>query len=220
MADDSHARPLAPIQVYPRSDLESAFYPPPVPKPVARRRHASKCLVFFLVTVVVLGGLSLAFALTVFRIKAPEFKLRDAAVNGLRYDHNSTSARVKGTLFGEVTLKNDNFGTFEHGNGTVSVLYGGKDFGAEKVVRKGSIRARETEIAKASIDFVVSGEGEGKNNTLREEISGGIVRIRSNGEVRGKISVLGFVKKNKVGVLDCTISIELSSSRITDLNCK
>ncbi|XP_030454172.2 late embryogenesis abundant protein At1g64065-like [Syzygium oleosum] len=224
MAEEDPTRPMAPAGPRPRSDddVELASFAKLQPPPPRRnQRRSSKCFVYALALIVVLCAAFLGFALAVLRVKTPELRLRRVDVKALNYSTTSWPASLSATLVGEAVLRNANFGGFEFSNGTaVSVIYGGVALGGGKI-DGGRARARERERTAVKMEVrssELAADVDGSKN-LTGDVGSGTVKLTSYAKMRGRVTVLGWIKRWRTAEMNCTMSLQLPDRIVRDLRC-
>ncbi|KAF8379615.1 hypothetical protein HHK36_029056 [Tetracentron sinense] len=205
--------PLAPSSKRPRSDEESATM---AQSKELRRKRNIECYAHIAVGVVLLTIIILVFALTVMRIKTPDVKLRSVTVENLNVG-TTASPSFNMTLIAEVSVKNKNFGHFKFENSTATVSYRGMTVG-EAYIAKGRAKARKTRRMNVTID-VNSDRLTGVSN-LSSDINSGILTLRSQAKLSGKVHLMEMIKKRKTAEMSCTMTISLISPGILDLICE
>lgn len=209
MAEDNQIIPLAPTKFKPRSDEEFAELKPIKP----RQEKSSKCLVYFLILLLILSAASLVLAEIFFRPRTPELGLNSVSVKNLVYaNKNQSSSPFNMTLEAEFTIDNSNFGQFEFENATVSVFYRSKTVG-EEIVDEGRVGASGTEKIKVKVKIRVSDTGNLSND--------GILKLSSHAEFSGRVQLLKIAKKKRTAAIDCSMNVNLKSPafEVRDLAC-
>ncbi|KAK9276179.1 hypothetical protein L1049_005710 [Liquidambar formosana] len=176
-----------------------------------------KCYAYIIAGVVFQTIIILVFALTVMRIKTPSVRLRAVTVQNLHYNASATSPYFNMTLIAEIAVKNKNFGHFRFDNSTASVTYGGTTVGDGELL-KGRTSARKTKRVNVTMD--VSSNGFSDSTELSNELNSGILRLSSQANLRGKVTLMKVMKKRKTTKMNCTMSVDLDSSIVQILNCK
>ncbi|KAF8013364.1 hypothetical protein BT93_I1262 [Corymbia citriodora subsp. variegata] len=222
MPKEGPTRPIAPTGSRPRSDdVELAPFAKPPPR--LHQRRSSKCFVYALALIVLLCAAFLGFALTVLRVKTPQLRLRRLDVKNLDYSSASSSAYLSAALVGEAVLKNPNFGKFEFSNGTaVSVIYGGGVLGGGKIEEGGRAGARERERVTMKMEVrssELAADDVDRSRNLTIDVGSGTVRLTSYAKMRGRVTVLGWIKRWRTAEMNCTMSLELPGRIVRDLRC-
>ncbi|KAH7550194.1 hypothetical protein JRO89_XS13G0153100 [Xanthoceras sorbifolium] len=203
--------PLAPARIHPRSDEESARMFVKT-NPRNHQEKSSKILVYFLALIVISSAVLLVFASIVLRANTPRLKLRSVSVKNLVHI-NST---FNGTLVTELTLRNQNFGSFRFRNGTGEVFYGSVTVGEMKI-REGRVRARATEGLKVTVDVRSNQFVEARN--LSSDLNSGVLKLSSHVQLHGRVNLLNIIKRKKRPEMSCSMTLVLRSKSIEDLVC-
>lgn len=218
MEGENQTHPLASAGTWQRSDQELA---PDKSLPPQEGSGFSKCFVFILLLLVVQAGILLVFALVFWRVETPEFRHSDPAVRDLRYA-TSRELSLNATLMASATIRNTNFGRCSFENGTlISVLYMGQPFGYDTMmIREGRARARYTETVRALIElrssWLVSDE---VKTNLRLDLDSGRVQFSTRAKLIGRVHVMGIVKR-RTSEMNCTMTLNLTSHDVQDVQCK
>ncbi|KAE8671596.1 putative Late embryoproteinsis abundant hydroxyproline-rich glycoprotein family [Hibiscus syriacus] len=213
MQQDPQAKPLAPVQDYPRSDMESGGF-----KPRASRREerSSKCLVYVLAVAVIQGAVLLIFGSIFLRPRTPGFELGSVRVRNLIYRTNSSSPSFNFTLVTSVAVENTNFGDFQFDNTTGSVWCGLVVVGEFKIPT-GRAQARSTE--RLNVSVVVSSLRIPNTTTLSSNISSEILELSSHVKLSGKLNIMNIMKRRRHPELNCFMKLNFTGGSVHDLSC-
>lgn len=214
MADHDHSLPFAPNKIHQRSDEEIATFK------ALRKERSGKCFVYVFAGIVILCLLTLVFALIVLRFRFPDVNLSSVAVKNLRLSNvgtaSSSNSSFSATLVAEVTIKNTNFGRFNFENSTMSVLYGGMNVGDIRIGRW-SVKARETRKMNVAVEVRSNRLSDTKN--LSSDMMSGMLKLNSYASLSGRVNLLNIIKKRKIAEMNCTMTLNLTSGAIEDLQC-
>ncbi|PIN01556.1 hypothetical protein CDL12_25931 [Handroanthus impetiginosus] len=180
------------------------------------KRSTKKCLAYVAAFVVFQTAIILIFALTVMKVRSPKIRFNVIAVESFS-SNNSTTSSINMRLLAQVDIKNTNFGHFKYNNSTLTVLYDGVPLG-EVVIPQGRAKARKTRRFNVAVDLS-SERLSGNGNNLGNDINSGILRLRSEGRVSGKVHLMKIIKRNKSGVMNCDWSINLGTRQVENLRC-
>ncbi|XP_021289335.1 late embryogenesis abundant protein At1g64065-like [Herrania umbratica] len=213
MQEDPQAKPLAPVEYYPRSDMEVGGI-----KPAASQREekSSKCLVYVLLGMVIQGAVLLIFASIVLRARTPDVEIVSVTVRNLKYG-NSSAPSFNLTLVTEITVENSNFGDFRFENTTGTVWCGSVVVGEMKIPT-GRAQARATERLNVSVD-VSSLRTPGTKN-LSCNISSGLLELNSHVKLSGKVSIMDIMKRRRHPEMNCFMTLNLTEHTKQDFPCK
>lgn len=179
------------------------------------QKRTSKCLVYTLAGLTTLLAVWLVFASVVLRVRDPKLELRSARVMHISYRSTSPSASFNVTMIARMSIMNPNFGGFDYGNSTVSVMYGVVSVGAWEM-SGAIIEARETKEINVMVNMrllVRSG------NNVTNEIHSGILKLRSYTKLSGTVHLLKMVKKRKIVGMACSMNLNLTSHSIHRIQC-
>ncbi|XP_022738223.1 late embryogenesis abundant protein At1g64065-like [Durio zibethinus] len=212
---DQQVHPLAPANKHPRSDEESAG----LQAKELKRKKRIKYAVYIAAFAVFQTAIILVFALTVMRVKNP--KVRIGRINIETMETNNTGAAAAASFdlkfIAQVTVKNTNFGHYRFDNSTMSFLYDGVIVG-EAIIPKARARARSTK----KLDVTVEVNSRALTNTtpLGSELSSNILTLNSQAKLKGKVELMKVIKRNKSPEMNCTLTFNVSTRNLQDLNCK
>lgn len=193
------------------------------------KRSSSKCLVYTLAAFVTLLAVWTVFAsIVTLSERDPEIRLGSAKLTAMHistssnysYRASPTTSSLNVTMMARVTLTNPNFGPFDYGNSTVSVLYGVTCVGVGEI-EAATVEARETKEINVMVKVNI-----GSSNKLllvsgnfTSDIHSGILKLRSYAKLSGSVHVLKFVNKRKTMVMACIMSLNLTSHSFQHLQC-
>ncbi|XWS48870.1 hypothetical protein CRYUN_Cryun13aG0113600 [Craigia yunnanensis] len=212
MQEHPQAKPLAPVEDYPRSDMEFGGIKP---KAVRREEKSGKCLVYFLAIMVIQGAVLLIIVSIFLHARTPEFEIRSVTVRNIKYG-NSSAPSFNFTLVTEVTVENTNFGDFRFENTTGSVWCGSIVVG-EMNIPTGRAQARATERLNVSVDVSSLRISDTKN--LSSNISSGLLELNSHVKLSGKVNIMNIVKRRRHPQMNCFMSLNLTGHTVQDLTC-
>ncbi|KAF8380154.1 hypothetical protein HHK36_027637 [Tetracentron sinense] len=209
---DQQVYPLAQANGHAKSDVESAT----VQSAELRRKKKIKCFAYIAAFAVFQTIIILVFALTVMRIKTPDVKLGTVTVETINVG-TAASPSFSMRLIAQVTVKNKNFGHYKFDESTATFSYGGMKVG-EALIPKGRAKARKTRRMTIAVD--VNSNGLSGNSGLSSEISRGMLTLSSHTKLSGKVTVMKVMKKRKTAEMNCTMTINVASRSIQNLNCQ
>ncbi|KAF3432913.1 hypothetical protein FNV43_RR24015 [Rhamnella rubrinervis] len=208
---DESPHPLAPPETYPRSDQEYSNMTEELRRKKRRKRMAYNAAFAVLLIILVL-----VLAIVIVRFKAPKFRLRHASFTSFRVG-NATNPSFNFVLNAQFTVKNTNWGKFEYDYGTVGFEYRGVAVGHANI-DDARVRARTTKKVNTSV--ALSSDGLASNSEeLGSDIGSGVLGLRANSKLEGKIKVLKVIKKNKSALLNCTMDVHIAAQTINNIKC-
>ncbi|KAF8380151.1 hypothetical protein HHK36_027634 [Tetracentron sinense] len=201
--------PQAPANGYAKVDVESQ-------SAELHRKKKIKCFAYIAAFAVFQTIIILVFALTVMRIKTPDVKLGTVTVETLNVG-TAASPSFSMRLIAEVTVKNKNFGHYKFDESTTTFSYGSTIVG-QTLIPKGRAKARKTRRMTIAVD--VNSNGISGNSNLSSEISRGMLTLSSHTKLSGKVTLMKLMKKRKIAEMNCTMTINVASQSIQNLNCE
>lgn len=210
MADKEQRQgnPLAPANGYARSDQEAASGN----SKELRKKKRMKCLLYIVLFAVFQTGIITLFALTIMKFRTPKFRVRSASFETL--DASSTSFNMR--MNAELGVKNTNFGHFRYRNTSIDFYYKGTKVG-ETVVQRARARARSTRKFNISVDLTSTNVTD--TTQLASDISSGILPLTAQARLRGRITIMLIMKKNKSANMNCTMQANIQTRQLQNLIC-
>lgn len=184
------------------------------------KRERRKKLVLYIAIFAVFQVIVIAvFVLVVLKARSPKLRLGDIQVQNLLTSTNTSSPTFDATFGAEVRVKNPNFGPYKFETTVISFTYEGIIVG-QVVVQEGKVGIKSTK--EIDVIVIVSSRymgGFGTNN-LASELGVGFLTLRGDAVMRGKVELLGIVKKNKAARMSCFITFDLASKMVRNLYCE
>ncbi|KAM7499727.1 hypothetical protein LguiA_024141 [Lonicera macranthoides] len=210
MADKEQRQgyPLAPATGYTRSDQEAASGN----SKELRKKKRMKCLLYIILFAVFQTGIITLFALTIMKFRTPKFRVRSASFETL--DAPSTSFNMR--MNAELGVKNTNFGHFRYRDTTIDLYYRGTKVG-ETSVQRARARARSTRKFNISVDLTSTNVTD--TARLASDISSGILPLTAQARLRGRITIMLIMKKNKSANMNCTMQANIQTRQLQNLIC-
>lgn len=176
----------------------------------------TKCLAYVAIFIVFQIIVITIFALTVMKVKGPKVRFQSVEVQNVN-SGSSGSPSFSLDLATKFAVKNTNFGQFKYSNSTVTILYGGQAIGSALVP---SQKAKLRSTRRTDITISISSDKLSGNTTLASDFGSGVFNLTSECTLKGKVELLKIMKKNKSGKMSCTMSLNLSTKTVQNLNCK
>lgn len=215
MAEESQVSPLAPPEIYERSDGELAIAKPNNP----HHQETSKLIVYILTAILSLILIFLIFGSIFFKANSPKAKLRSVTISNLLVNGTANATSLSMTMVAQITVENKNFGRFVLENNKANFVYENVSLGDGDIFG-GRVRARKTGVFNVTVQARAN-EYLAKNNTnFRNDIRLSLVKLSSYARLRGKVHVTKLIKRSKTAVLSCTMSLNLKTQAIQDLICR
>ncbi|KAK3429360.1 hypothetical protein EUGRSUZ_E00789, partial [Eucalyptus grandis] len=146
----------------------------------------------------------LFFVLVIMKFKSPKFRVGEFDIQSLNAG-TQASPSFDMTFVAPIRIKNTNWGPFKYDATTVNFVYGGVQVG-EVAIPKSKANFKSTKKIDANVTLnsmnLLSG------STLGSELSLGVITLNSQGELKGKVTVMFMFKKNKTSQMNCTMAID------------
>ncbi|XP_022773307.1 late embryogenesis abundant protein At1g64065-like [Durio zibethinus] len=213
---DQQMHPLAPANEHPRSDGESAS----LQLEELKRKKRIKYAVYIAAFVVFQTIVILVFALTVMRVKNPKVRIGRVTIETMETNNTGTAAAAPSfdlKFIAQVTVKNTNFGHYRFDYSTLTFLYDGVIVG-EAIIPKARARARSTKRLDVTVE--VNSRALPSTTGLASELSSNILTLNSHAKLTGKVELMKLMKKRKSPEMNCTLTFDVSTRNLQDLNCK
>ena len=181
-----------------------------------KNRQNMKCYAYIIAGVVFQTIIILVFALTVMRIKTPSVRLTSVTVQNLKYN-TTGSPTFSMNLIAEIAVKNKNFGHFRFDNSATNVTYGDVIVGDCDII-KGRANARKTKRFNVTIDIISNGVTDGAK--LSSELKSGNLKLTGLASLRGKVTLMKVMKKRKTAKMNCTMTVQLETRAVHNLDCE
>ncbi|PON97751.1 Late embryogenesis abundant protein [Trema orientale] len=183
-----------------------------------KRQKRKKIFIYIAIFAVFQVIVIAVFALVVMRVKSPKLRLSDIELRTL---NTATSpAPTFDVVFGaEVRIKNPNFGPYKFETGVVSFTYEGIVVG-QVLIPKGKVGMKSTKEVDVTVGLSSQNLAAVGNNNLGSELSAGILTLSSSTAIRGKVELLGIMKKNKAAEMNCFLAFDLASRMVRTLYCE
>ncbi|XP_030474955.1 uncharacterized protein LOC115692292 [Syzygium oleosum] len=171
-------------------------------------------IIAFIIFQVVQG---LFFVLVIMKFKSPKFRVGDFAVQTLNVG-TQASPSFDMSFVAPIRVKNANWGPFKYDASTVSFTYGGFQVG-QAIIPKSKANFKSTK--KIDVDVTLSSANLPStiNANLGSELSSGVITLKSQGVLKGKITVMFMFKKTKISQMNCTMAIDTSTKAVQSLSC-
>ncbi|XP_052194583.1 uncharacterized protein LOC127802672 [Diospyros lotus] len=188
-----------------------------------RRKKCIRCCGCIAALLLMEAIVVVVLILTVFRIKDPIIKMNGIRVEKLELVNGSARVRPGSnmTLTVDVSVKNPNAATFEHGSATSELYYGAKVVG-EVRSPAGVSKPRRTERMNVTVDLMMTDElGQNLIGLGSEEGGkGGVMSIGSLTRVGGKVKILKVIRKHVIVKMNCTSTFNITTQAIQQVKCK
>ncbi|KAL3738226.1 hypothetical protein ACJRO7_019707 [Eucalyptus globulus] len=181
----------------------------------ARRKKKMKWtigIIAFIIFQVVQG---LFFVLVIMKFKSPKFRVADFTIPTLTTE-TQTSPSFNMSFVAPIRVKNTNWGPFKYGASNMTFTYGGVQVGQVNIP-KGKANFKSTK--KIDVPVTLNSGALPTSSNLGSELSSGVITLNSQGELKGKVTVMFMFKKTKISKMNCTIEISTSEKEVKSSQC-
>ncbi|XP_030538081.2 uncharacterized protein LOC115746460 [Rhodamnia argentea] len=159
---------------------------------------------------------ALFFVLVIMKFKSPKFRVSEFDIQSLTAG-TQASPSFDMTFVAPIRIKNTNWGPFKYGASTVNFTYGGVQVG-QAIIPKSKANFKSTKKIDATV--TLNSVNLPSDSTLGSELSSGVITLNSQGELKGKVTVMFMFKKNKTSQMNCTMAIDVSTKALKSLSCR
>ncbi|CAL0332005.1 unnamed protein product [Lupinus luteus] len=181
------------------------------------QKRSSKCLVYILAGFVTLLAIWVVFSSIVLHVTDPNLELRSARVIHISYN-TSPSLSFNITMIATMKIMNPNFGHFNYGDSSVSVVHGAASIGGWEI-SGAKVEARESKEFNVMVNMISSKILLGSGNNITNGIHSGMLELRSYAKLSGTIHLLKIVKKMKTIEMNCVMNLNLTSQSFHYIQC-
>ncbi|XP_039158882.1 uncharacterized protein LOC120288792 [Eucalyptus grandis] len=150
------------------------------------------------------------FVLVIMKFKSPKFRVGEFDVQTLNVG-TQASPSFDMSFVAPIRIKNTNWGPFKYDATTVSFIYGGVQVG-QATIPKSKANFKSTK----KIDVNVTLSSTSSLNLGSSEL----ITLNSQGELKGKVTVMFMFKKTKVSQMNCTMAVNTTTKAVQSLSCK
>ncbi|XP_048132780.1 uncharacterized protein LOC115754674 isoform X9 [Rhodamnia argentea] len=198
---------------YRRSDQESLHT---MEDEEAKRKKRMKWTIGIIAFVIFQVVQALFFVLVIMKFKSPKFRVSEFDIQSLTVG-TQASPSFDMTFVAPIRIKNTNWGPFKYGASTVNFTYGGVQVG-QAIIPKSKANFKSTKKINANV--TLNSANLPSDSTLRSELSSGVITLNSQGELKGKVTVMFMFKKKKTSQMNCTMAINTATKAVQSLSCK
>ncbi|XP_022146047.1 uncharacterized protein LOC111015350 [Momordica charantia] len=210
MAEKEQVKPLA---AFPpgqsRSDDDDRFLLSPAKLRLQTHKYI-KCCGCFAALLLILAVVGIVLSFTVLHIKNPNIE-----IDTLSFSNSGSDGEM--IIVASVSVKNPNVASFKYSKTTTKIYYGGKVIG-EGETPAGEAKAKET--MKMNVTVAIGLEKIDDVSSLMKDLnSGSSLNINSYTKIPGRVKILGFIKKNLLVRMNCSMTYNTRSQTIQGENC-
>ncbi|KAI3422683.1 LEA_2 domain-containing protein [Psidium guajava] len=200
---------------YHRNDQESL---PTMEDEEAKRKKRMKWTIGIVAFIIFQVVQALFFVLVIMKFKSPKFRVGDFAVQTLTVG-TQASPSFDMSFVAPIRVKNTNWGPFKYDASIVYFTYGGVQVG-QAIIPKSKANFKSTKKINADVTLSSGNLPSDINSNLGSELSSGAITLTSQGELKGKITVMFMFKKKKTSQMNCTMAINTTTKMVQSLSCK
>ncbi|XP_056173574.1 uncharacterized protein LOC130139838 [Syzygium oleosum] len=182
----------------------------------AKRKKRMKWTIGIIAFVILQVVQALFFVLVIMKFKSPKFRVGEFDIQTLNVG-TQASPSFDMSFIAPIRVKNTNWGPFKYDASTVSFTYGGVQVG-QAIIPKSKANFKSTK--KIDVSVTLSSANLPSTSNLGNELSSGIITLNSQGELKGKVTVMFMFKKTKTSQMNCTMAIDTSTKAVQSLTCK
>ncbi|KAK2631220.1 hypothetical protein EUGRSUZ_L03223 [Eucalyptus grandis] len=182
----------------------------------AKRKKRMKWTIGIIAFVILQVVQALFFVLVIMKFKSPKFRVGEFDIQTLNVG-TQASPSFDMSFVAPIRVKNTNWGPFKYDASTVSFTYGGAQVG-QAIIPKSKANFKSTK--KIDLDVTLSSTNLPSTSNLGNELSSGIITLNSQGELKGKVTVMFMFKKTKISQMNCTLAINTATKAVQSLTCK
>ncbi|XP_052180830.1 late embryogenesis abundant protein At1g64065-like [Diospyros lotus] len=201
---------------YHRRDEEVNPRPPPSTDEI-RRKKRLRWLLYIVAFVIFQAGVIALFTMTVMKFRTPKFRLRSATFDAVDFQ-TSGNPSFNVSMNALLAVKNTNFGGYKFDETTVHFFYKNTEVGSA-MVPKSKAKFRSTKKLKVEAELTVPASL-ARNSELAKDLNSGILPLRSQAKMEGKITLMFVFKKKRSTNLDCSMEINSKTKQLQNLICK
>lgn len=180
-------------------------------------RRCKLCCACTLVTIFIIGLILVILFLTVFKVKKPKIKLRSVKIKGLTGANPFNLAPITNlTTIADVSVKNPNIASFKIKDGTTGIYYK-KVQVADGQIPRWNVKAKKTTDINVTMEFmlqkILSVSG------LVGDLTSGSIPLDTKTRIKGKVDILGIIKKTVTVKLDCNFRFLMANQTIQNQKC-
>ncbi|KAI5657808.1 hypothetical protein M9H77_26601 [Catharanthus roseus] len=181
-----------------------------------RNNKSMKCYLYFIAFLVFQTAIILLFALTIMKIRTPKFRIRSATLEILALRRTPENPSFNFRMNAEIGVKNNNFGDYKFQNSKIYFYYKGSLVG-EAIVGESKAGIRATKYISVVVDLLSS-----RNSQLAGDLNSGILKLKIESKLSGKVELIKILKKKKFTCMDCTLTIGVADRKaiIREMSCK
>ncbi|KAK9060865.1 hypothetical protein SSX86_018045 [Deinandra increscens subsp. villosa] len=185
----------------------------------SRRKRRRRNLMFILIITGFAVGIILLFSLTTGRFRTPKFRVRSATFGTFNVANSTTNPSFDIAMNTEVGIRNRNFRRFWYRSTTVDFYYRDRKVG-EGSVWNDRVKGRDTRKFIVPVILSSSNVTSSSSSELQNDVSGGVLPLRSRSRLTGKFKILIVLRKYKHVYMDCSMELVIATRELTNISCR
>lgn len=155
------------------------------------------------------------FVLVIMKARTPKFRVGTLQINSLE---TTQAPSFNASFVAPIRVKNNNFGPFKYDSANVSFTYGGVQVGEATIPKS---KANFMSTKKINLDVKLSADKlpSSANSTLSGELKSGVLTLKSEATLSGKVEVMIIFKKKKSTKMNCTMEIDVTQKLLKSVKC-
>ncbi|XP_030474930.1 uncharacterized protein LOC115692270 [Syzygium oleosum] len=184
----------------------------------AKRKKRMKWTIGIVAFVIFQVVQALFFVLVIMKFKSPKFRVSDFAIQTLNVG-TQASPSFDMSFVAPIRVKNTNWGPFKYDASTVDFTYGGVQVG-QVIIPKSKANFKSTKKIDVNVALSSANLSSSVKSNLGSDLNSGVITLNSQGELKGKITIMFMFKKTKISQMNCTMAINTSTKAVQSLSCK
>lgn len=204
-----HHTQQVPVQGHSRNGEESNTYQFKDEIKRAKRIKMYKYIGAFIVFQIIVFTV---FGLTVMKVKTPKVRLGAIDIQSLNSVPATPSFDASFTT--QIRVKNPNWGPFKFDASIATFSYQGVTLGQVQIPKS---KAKMRSTKKIGVTVSLNSKALPSSSS---ELKSGVLTLRSQAKLSGKVEIMLVTKKKKSAQMDCAIVFDLSKKAIQAMECK
>ncbi|KAL6972015.1 hypothetical protein U1Q18_031698 [Sarracenia purpurea var. burkii] len=204
--------PMAPANVYGRSDVEAAG---DYSDDELRRQKRKKCIRYVIAFAIFQIAVISLFSVTVMKVKTPKFRVSSADFGSFNVQTASPPS-FNLMMNAELGVKNTNFGPYKFDSSTIYFYYGSSQVGRALIP---NLKAGFKSTKKFTVVVDLTSINLPSNSNLATDLASGVLSLTSQSTLTGKVELMMIMKKKKTVNMNCTMDVNITTKELQNLTC-
>ncbi|KAF8039411.1 hypothetical protein BT93_B1827 [Corymbia citriodora subsp. variegata] len=203
----------AEVNGYHRSDRESLE-----DVEEARRKKKMKWTIGIIAFVIFQVVQGLFFVLVIMKFKSPKFRVTEFEFTNSTFGTQASPSFAL-AFVAPIRVKNTNWGPFKYGASNVTFTYQGTQVGRVDIP-KGKANFKSTKKINLNATLTAANLPNTVSTTLGNALQNSqVITLNSQGELKGKVTVMFMFKKTKISKMNCTMAIDTGKKELQSVRC-